>query len=324
LGFVNTISETTLHEVPTFLYASSSSVYGDFSKIPYKEDEVNLLPNSFYGATKLCNEIIAPTIIKNSSTVARGVRLFTVYGPWGRPDMAYFRICASAVSDVSFTLFGDGKIERDFTYIDDVVNCCINLSNELANRNMGYSDIVNIGGGKPISMNSAIEKIMLIANKKFDYEITSSNKNDVANYTNWWNFPQQPFKAVSTGPSSGTLQTARQDQIIRHLRILMDGNEIQEEKGTDYFTKIVAGRNQRGGSILPQTNYIPTFSFQLENNALQPSGSVNASRIRNFQVEVDVFPLPVNTTYTYDVTIYVENINFFEVVSGMGGLKYAL
>jgi len=183
LGFVNTISETTLHEVPTFLYASSSSVYGDFSKIPYKEDEVNLLPNSFYGATKLCNEIIAPTIIKNSSTVARGVRLFTVYGPWGRPDMAYFRICASAVSDVSFTLFGDGKIERDFTYIDDVVNCCINLSNELANRNMGYSDIVNIGGGKPISMNSAIEKIMLIANKKFDYEITSSNKNDVAKTT---------------------------------------------------------------------------------------------------------------------------------------------
>ena len=97
--------------------------------------------------------------------------------------MAYFRICASAVSDVSFTLFGDGKIERDFTYIDDVVNCCINLSNELANRNTGYSDIVNIGGGKPISINSAIEKIMLITNKKFDYEITSGNKNDVAKTT---------------------------------------------------------------------------------------------------------------------------------------------
>lgn len=162
---------------------------------------------------------------------------------------------------------------------------------------------------------------MLFISRRSD---TLANKNDVGNYTNWWNFPQQPFKAVSTGPSSGTLQTARQDQIIRHLRILMDGNEIQEEKGTDYFTKIVAARNQRGGSILPQTNYIPTFSFQLENNALQPSGSVNTSRVRVVQVEVDPWPLPQPTLYVYNLNIYVENINWFEVAGGMGGLKWAL
>ena len=69
---------------------------------------------------------------------------------------------------------------------------------------------------------------------------------------------------------------------------------------------------------------LPIYSFQLDQTATQPSGSLNASRVRNFQVEVDVFPLPTNTTYTYDLDIYVENINFLEIVSGMGGLKYAL
>ena len=182
-GFVNTISETVLHKIPTFLYASSSSVYGDFSKIPYSESEMHLLPNSFYGATKLCNEVITPTIIKNSNTAARGVRLFTVYGPWGRPDMAYFRISASAVSDVPFTLFGNGEIERDFTYIDDVVNCCIKLNTELAKRNIGYSDVVNIGGGKPIAMNIVLQKIMQISNKTFNYKIMNGDKNDVAKTT---------------------------------------------------------------------------------------------------------------------------------------------
>ena len=68
----------------------------------------------------------------------------------------------------------------------------------------------------------------------------------------------------------------------------------------------------------------PVYSFSLHSPGVQPSGSINASRIRNFQVEVDFFDLPPNTTYTYDLTIYVENINFFEVASGMGGVKYAI
>jgi hypothetical protein len=69
---------------------------------------------------------------------------------------------------------------------------------------------------------------------------------------------------------------------------------------------------------------IPIYSFCLSSPSPQPSGSINSSRIRNFQVEVDVYPLPAGTTYTYDLNIYVENINFFEIASGMGGLKYAL
>jgi hypothetical protein len=108
--------------------------------------------------------------------------------------------------------------------------------------------------------------------------------------------------------------------MIRALRVLCDGNEIQEQKSVDYFTKVstykyVTGIGQEG---------LPIYTFQLHSPSAQPTGSINSSRIKNFQIEVDVFPLPVNTTYSYDLNIYVENINWFEVASGMGGLKYAL
>jgi hypothetical protein len=102
--------------------------------------------------------------------------------------------------------------------------------------------------------------------------------------------------------------------------VLCDGNEIQEEKPIDYFTKITPFKYISGS---PKT-LIPIYTFALHTSMTQPSGSINASRIRNFQVEVDVYPLPVDTNYTYNLHIYVENINFFEVASGMGGLKYAL
>jgi hypothetical protein len=108
--------------------------------------------------------------------------------------------------------------------------------------------------------------------------------------------------------------------IIRALRVLCDGNEIQEEKPIDYFTKIVPWKYITG---FPKT-IVPVYSFSLTSPTVQPSGSINSSRVRNFQIEVDVYPLPSGTTYTYDLTIYVENINFFEIASGMGGLKYAL
>ena len=88
----------------------------------------------------------------------------------------------------------------------------------------------------------------------------------------------------------------------------------------DYFTKITPFRYITGS---PKT-LIPVYSFSLHSPSIQPAGSINSSRIRNFQVEVDVHPLPINTSYTYDLRIYVENINFFEVASGLGGLKYAL
>jgi UDP-glucuronate 4-epimerase len=121
-GFGNILRMNLIHEVPNFLYASSSSVYGDLASIPYAESEQNLSPNSFYGATKLANEILAKGSTRNNKVKSRGLRLFTAYGPWGRPDMAYLRIINSALQEKEFSLVsqspirisGDSKIEYEF------------------------------------------------------------------------------------------------------------------------------------------------------------------------------------------------------------------
>jgi UDP-glucuronate 4-epimerase len=178
VGFSNVLQSTVSNKIPYFLYASSSSVYGDQAAIPYTESEQKLHPNSFYGATKLANELLTPTLIKNSATIARGLRFFTVYGPWGRPDMAYFRMIANVVSGSEFNFFGDGSVERDFTYIDDAVNSVIELSKELDKRKPGYSDVVNLGGGRPLSMNYLLENINKISKAEVKFNRQSSNSND--------------------------------------------------------------------------------------------------------------------------------------------------
>jgi hypothetical protein len=150
------------------------------------------------------------------------------------------------------------------------------------------------------------------------------NRNDFANFTNWSTYPSAPFIATPTvapvTQGSGILLTTGQRDMIRGIRVLSDGNEIQEYKTVDFFNRYATYRHTIG---IGQDG-LPIYSFQLKQVPGQPSGSLNASRIRNFQVDVDVYPLPTNTNYVYDVTIYVENINFVEIVSGMGGLKYVL
>lgn len=150
----------------------------------------------------------------------------------------------------------------------------------------------------------------------------AGNRNDFDNFTNWFPYPYAPYYPVTdpTKLPSGILLTNAQKDMIRGVRVLCDGNEIQEMKNTDFLTRYMTYRYTRG---IGQDG-LPIYSFQLDQTATQPSGSLNASRVRNFQVEVDVFPLPANPTYTYNLDIYVENINFLEIVSGMGGLKYAL
>ena len=149
-------------------------------------------------------------------------------------------------------------------------------------------------------------------------------RNDFANFTNWAAWPAAPYSPTPglppTTSSSGLLLTTAQKDMIRAVRILCDGNEIQEQKSIDYFTRVSCYRYSTG---IGQDG-LPIYSFQITPPSIQPSGSINASRIRNFQVEVDVYPLPPDTTYTYNLNFYVESINWFEVASGMGGLKYAL
>ena len=178
VGFSNILRSTIENCVPYFLYASSSSVYGNKASIPYTESEQNLHPASFYGATKLANELLAPTLVQNSATVARGLRFFTVYGPWGRPDMAYFRMIANMISGSEFNFFGDGSVERDFTYIEDAVNSVVALIDELKTRKPGYSDVVNLGGGRPLSMNYLLQTVNQISIKEVRFNRQNSNAND--------------------------------------------------------------------------------------------------------------------------------------------------
>ena len=178
VGFSNVLRSTVYNKVPFFLYASSSSVYGDKAAIPYIESEKNLHPNSFYGATKLANELLTPTLIQNSSTAARGLRFFTVYGPWGRPDMAYFRMIANVISGAEFNLFGDGSVERDFTFIDDAVNSVMALTTDLQKRKPGYSDVVNLGGGRPLSINYLLQTVSSSSKNEVKFNRLNSNLND--------------------------------------------------------------------------------------------------------------------------------------------------
>jgi UDP-glucuronate 4-epimerase len=155
MGFSNIYQASLETGVQNFLYASSSSVYGNKTGLLSEQDS-ELLPSSYYGATKLANEIIAKTEnLKLMKT--RGLRLFTVYGPFGRPDMAYFQIAGKRALGKPFILFGNGDVERDFTFITDVVKYIAELAVDLVSRPLGFSDLVNLGGGQPRSMSDLIK-----------------------------------------------------------------------------------------------------------------------------------------------------------------------
>ena len=153
-------------------------------------------------------------------------------------------------------------------------------------------------------------------------------RNDVANYSNW-PFKTTPFippvtpypPFVITSEATGRLITvAGQQPILQTLRILGDGNEIQELKPIDYFSYVVPWKYLRGR---PDANLI-VYPFGLSSPGFQPDGSMNSSKIKNLQVDLNPWPLLPTTNYAYDVTIYVENLNWVTIAGGMGGLKYAL
>jgi UDP-glucuronate 4-epimerase len=165
--------------INNFIYASSSSVYGNSSVGSLNESMQDLKPVSFYGATKLCNEILAKTGFDTAGMSTIGLRFFTVYGPYGRPDMAYFRLIAQALSSYTFELYGDGSILRDFTYVEDTVHALYLLLLEQGKGNFEGSHIFNIGGGKPASMIEMIEAVENLAGKKLDYVTKTSHSGDV-------------------------------------------------------------------------------------------------------------------------------------------------
>lgn len=179
LGFSNILTNAARFRVKNFLYASSSSVYGNSTEISFSEKKSIPNPVSYYGATKLANENLAKAVSGNSGMKTRGLRFFTVYGPWGRPDMVYFRILNSALSGQPFKLLGDGNVERDFTFIQDVAEMAHSLLLELDSREETYADIVNIGGGRPKSINQIIDIVENVCGRKVPYIREKADKRDV-------------------------------------------------------------------------------------------------------------------------------------------------
>jgi nucleoside-diphosphate-sugar epimerase len=156
-----------------FVYASSSSVYGDATKIPVSEDDPTH-PLSPYGVTKLAAENLCQLYHKNFGVPTVSLRYFTVYGPRQRPDMAFHRFIRAMLRDEPLPVFGSGEQTRDFTYIDDAVN-----ANLLAMEKGSAGGIYNIGGGSRITLNHAIELLEKIAGKKARRNQSGREKGDV-------------------------------------------------------------------------------------------------------------------------------------------------
>jgi len=144
------------------------------------------------------------------------------------------------------------------------------------------------------------------------------------NYTNWWRYGQAPFipaySSVPTGGYSGTNIASSQQDIIRNIRIICDGNDAQEIKPLRYFNEISSWKYATG--VFPPG--LAIYSFALDTSKwIKPSGSLNTSRVKNFQLDIDMWPLAQNSMYLIDYVVYVESINFLVIEGGMGGMKYA-
>jgi UDP-glucuronate 4-epimerase len=157
-GFLNVLECCRHHNVKRLVYASSSSVYGNTDKIPFEETTNVDLPISLYAATKKSNELMAHTYSHLYKIETIGLRFFTVYGPWGRPDMAMFLFTDAILNNKPIDVFNNGNLSRDFTYIDDIVQGVVStLLKDSKNSNL-YK-LYNIGNGKPVQLLDFIESL---------------------------------------------------------------------------------------------------------------------------------------------------------------------
>ncbi len=193
IPFINILEIARIKKVKKFIYASSSSVYGDSKIYPFNENDNKNIPVSVYGASKLSNEIIAQSYSKNFKIKCIGIRFFTVYGPYGRPDMAYYSFLERLKKNKSITVFNKGLMKRDFTFIDDVIHGIVLLSKV---KIKNFHTIVNIGKGKPDNLMDLIKFVQKYYNKKFkikftrnipngDIKKTFSNTNKAKKLINW-------------------------------------------------------------------------------------------------------------------------------------------
>ena len=177
-GFLNILEGCRNHKVKHLVYASSSSVYGENKKVPFETTDNVDQPISLYAATKKSNELMAHTYGHLYGFKTTGLRFFTVYGPWGRPDMAYYLFADAISNNQPIKVFNNGEIERDFTYIDDIVNGVTKIIEKNIDSREHYK-IYNIGNNKTESLQDFIIIIEQAIGKKAIKEMYPMQQGDV-------------------------------------------------------------------------------------------------------------------------------------------------
>ena len=165
VGFLNILECCRNHNIKKLVYASSSSVYGDNKKTPFEETDNTDKPISLYAASKKSNELMAHTYSHLFKLNTIGLRFFTVYGSWGRPDMAYYLFADAITKDKAIKVFNNGDLSRDFTHIDDIV---IGVKSALLSDSSTKKlyELYNIGNNKPVVLTKFIETIEKYLGKK--------------------------------------------------------------------------------------------------------------------------------------------------------------
>ena len=210
-GFFNIINQSSKHKIKHFIFASTSSVYGDNSKFPLKEYYNTDKPLTFYAATKKSNEVMAYSYSNIHKLPATGLRFFTVYGPYGRPDMALYKFANSILKNKFLTMFNYGKHKRDFTYIDDVCDAIKKIISKPSKEKIPFQ-IFNVASSSPENLKIFLNLIEKRLNKKakikylplqlgdiyqtfgdttkikkvINFKIKTSLENGINKYINWF------------------------------------------------------------------------------------------------------------------------------------------
>jgi len=167
-GFLHLLEACRTHQPEHFIFASSSSVYGLDTERPSKIVSKTDRPASLYAATKKANELMAHAYANLFDVPSSGLRFFTVYGPWGRPDMALFKFVRNILADRSIDIYNNGEMLRDFTYVDDIVEAMENLLPLPPERQLNHGDadgetpafrVLNIGNGNPVPLMTFVKEI---------------------------------------------------------------------------------------------------------------------------------------------------------------------
>jgi UDP-glucuronate 4-epimerase len=218
-GFLNILEGCRHNQVKHLVYASTSSVYGLNTNNPFKEEEATEHPVSFYAATKKANEMMAHSYSHLYGMPTTGLRFFTVYGPWGRPDMALFKFTKNILAGKPIDVYNNGDMQRDFTYVDDIVEGISRVVSEVpegkeqvqgnypTNQSSAPYTIFNIGNGKPVNLMDYVTELERVLDKQAEINFMPMQAGDVQKtYASTENL----LKAVDYLPQVGIEQGIRE------------------------------------------------------------------------------------------------------------------